>query len=127
MPETKRVVAKTSRQEIQFLEALRQRCPDYEPILEALGNLYTQVGRYHEGLEIDLQLTRMKPDDPECWYNLACSQALTGGSKQALKSLRRAIECGYNDAVWMSEDSDLLSLAKNPEFISLVESLLAKT
>lgn len=126
MPEHKRATEKPSRQEVEFLEALRKRCPDYEPILEALGNLYTQSGRFHEGLQVDLELTRLKPDDAECWYNLACSQALTGDGTEALTSLKRAVEFGYDDADWMLSDPDLASLHKHPGFIQLVDELKAR-
>ena len=126
MPEHKRTTEKPSRQEVEFLEALRKRCPDYEPILEALGNLYTQSGRFHEGLQVDLELTRLKPDDAECWYNLACSQALTGDLPQALASLRRAVEFGYDDTDWMLSDPDLAALLQQPAFIQLVDELKAR-
>ena len=114
---------KPSRLEVEFLEALRRRCPSYEPILEALGHLYTRVGRFDEGLQVDLEMTRLRPDDPEVWYNLACSHALTGGPDKALAALNRAVSCGYRDAAWMESDPDLASLAGLPAFQSLLRSL----
>ena len=47
------------------------------------------------------------PEDPVVWYNHACSCALLGLADQAFTSLEQAIELGYNDFVWMTNDSDL--------------------
>ena len=127
MSDAKRGVEKPSPLEIRFLESLRRRCPGYGPLLDALGNLYTQVGRHQEGLQVDLELTRLRPDDPECWYNLACSQALTGQIESSLDALRRAIALGYDDATWMGEDADLAALAGHPEFRRLVEDLQSRS
>lgn len=108
---------------MEFLEALRRRCPAHQPILEALGHLYTRVGRFQDGLQVDLELTRLRPQDPESWYNLACSQALLAAVEPALEALRRAIACGYHDADWMAADEDLASLRRHPEFRNLLQQL----
>ncbi len=73
-------VSKKHRVELEFLESIRDRLPAHARVLEALGHLYTHVGRYEEGLKVDRDLTRMRPEDPLNWYNLACSCALTGGT-----------------------------------------------
>lgn len=118
--------SKPTRVEVQFLEALRRRCPSHEPILEALGHLYTRVGRYQDGLQVDLELTQLKPDDPESWYNLACSQALTGHPDAAMTALDRAVVCGYDDAEWLSADPDLNSLRTRDDFERLVRQVQQK-
>ena len=123
MPEKEKTTDKPSRLEVEFLEALRRRCPAYEPILEALGHLYTRVGRFDEGLQVDLEMTRLHPEDPEAWYNLACSHALTGESEQALYALNKAVSFGYRDASWMESDPDLASLVGLPAFQALLRAL----
>lgn len=114
---------RSSRTELRFLEALHRRCPDHAPLLEALGHLYTDHGRYAEGLDIDLKLTAMRPSEPQNWYNLACSFALTRQPARAIETLRKAIELGYDDAEWMAKDDDLVSLRKNPAFRVLLSEL----
>ena len=106
--------------ELQFLEGVRRRVPRHEPVLQALGHLYTRVGRYQDGLQIDLELTRLQPDSAQNWYNLGCSYALLGDRKNALDALRRAIDLGYHDAEWMRNDHDLTSLRGDPEFEELL-------
>lgn len=126
MSEKARVPAKPSRVEVEFLEALRRRCPAHEPILEALGHLYTRAGRFQDGLQVDLELTRLRPEDPENWYNLACSHALLGARDLAMAALEKAIQCGYNDADWMEADPDLASLVQDPAFQSTLKQLKEK-
>lgn len=115
-------IQKPQRLELQFLEGVRRRVPNHEPVLQALGHLYTRAGRYEDGLQVDLDLTRLQPDEPQNWYNLACSYALLGERAMALASLERAVELGYTDVAWMKKDRDLDALRGDPVF----EAILAK-
>ena len=126
MPEKVKESNKPTRLEVEFLEALRRRCPAHEPILEALGHLYTRAGRFQDGLQVDLELTRLRPEDSENWYNLACSHALLGSREDALAALNRAMHCGYDDAEWMEADPDLASLRKDPTFQGILLTLKQK-
>ena len=105
--------------EISFLEAVRVRCPGYRHVLEALGQLYTDAGRYEDGLGVDMVLTREHPLDAEVWYNLACSYALTGRKMEALTALAKAVDLGFDDRGLIAEDIDLDSLRDDPQFRSL--------
>lgn len=113
-------VSRALRIEIGFLESLRNRCPRNRLILEALGELYTKIGRYDEGLQVDLELTRLTPREALAWYNLGCSYALVGRKDDAFEALSRAVDLGYGDAGWMSRDHDLDSLRDDPRFKRLV-------
>lgn len=126
MSDKAKAPTKPSRVEVEFLEALRRRCPTHEPILEALGHLYTRSGRFQDGLLVDLELTRLRPGDPESWYNLACSHALLGARALALSALEDAIQRGYCDADWMESDPDLATLSDDQGFQALVKQLKSK-
>lgn len=106
--------------EMRFLEGVRARCPDNVRVLEALGDLYTKVGKYGEGLDVDLQVVKLRPHDETAWYNLACSFALTGRHDEAIAALRKAVKLGYRDFRWMKKDADLKSLHSDPRFLELV-------
>lgn len=114
------------RVEISFLERLRARCPDNPRVLEALGDLYTKVGRYNDGLSMDKEIVKLCPEESTAWYNLACSYALTGHVEDALASLNRAIALGYDDYRWMRKDPDLKPLHKNPQFEELLRRARSK-
>ena len=90
-------------------------------VLESLGELYTRTGRFEEGLNADLELTRICPREAVAWYNLACSFALTDRKGDALAALTKAVELGYKDVQWMSGDSDLESIQEDPQFRALLK------
>ena len=106
--------------ELRFLESLKESLPGDDAVLRALGDLYTRTGRFDDGYAIDLELTRLAPDDPAIWYNLACSQALLNKKSEAFGSLDRAVDLGYSDDGHMREDSDLESLRDDPRFEGLI-------
>lgn len=106
--------------ETSFYENLLKEKPDYVDALIALGDAYTKNGRYEEGLKIDLRLARLKPDDETVHYNLACSYSLLKMAGRGIATLRKAIELGYRDFVYMEQDPDLEFIRKDPRYIGLV-------
>lgn len=119
-------ISKRQRVELGFLEALRKRVPRYEPVLEALGHLYTRVGCIQQGLQVDQELTALRPDQPLNWYNLACSYALLGRAEDAMQALLEAVKRGYDDFEWMSQDKDLQALHQDPRFVKLLRRLTSQ-
>lgn len=109
--------------ELGFIEALVERLPEDAEVLKSLGDLYTRVGRYEDGLAIDQRMVKLCPEDPLVWYNFACSQALLNRRAPALKAIKRAIELGYDDAEWMRSDADLRSLRDERGFKKLLEKI----
>ena len=107
--------------ELRFFEGLLRRRPNDKLILKAIGDLYTQAGRHQSGLEVDLQLCRICPEDSEVWYNLGCSYALVGRKDESFDALFRAVDLGYRDGRWMMNDTDLSSLHEDPRFEFLVD------
>ena len=102
--------------EIQFYESVLQHSPNFVELLMALGDLYTKKGFYQKGLEVDLKLSVLRPEDPYVHYNLACSYALMGSKESALASIRRALETGYEDFEHLEHDADLALLLDDPDF-----------
>ncbi len=117
----KRTAGRSQRVEMEFLEAVRARRPENRLVTESLGDLYTATGRYEEGLKIDLELARQYPDDAYVLYNLGCSYALVGQKEKAMEILSKAVDQGYSESRWMTQDSDLESLRDDPRFKQLVK------
>lgn len=109
--------------EIEFFEAIHRRVPGYIDVVGLLGGLYTKVGRINDGLKMDRKLVRLEPDNATAHYNLACSLALCKKRPDALRSLRRALDLGYDDLHWMEQDPDLEILKDDPEFKKLLRQL----
>ena len=114
------------RLEVEFLEGVRARLPEHPAVVESLGCLYTEMGRYQDGLNADRQMVRMDPASPTAWYNLACSLSLTGQADDAFAALEKAIALGYDDAEWMQDDDDFEPIKKDPRFARLLAQLLAR-
>ena len=112
--------------EAAFLEGVRARLPGHPAVIETLGCLYTEMGRYEEGLQADRDMVRLQPHSALAWYNLACSLSLTGGTDEAFAALEKAIGLGYADAEWMQEDADFEPIRDDPRFNRLLARLLAK-
>jgi tetratricopeptide (TPR) repeat protein len=127
MPETcgaksKPLTRKETREldvKISFLEGLLRRDPQYLEALQMLGDHYTQRGRFHHGLRVDQQLSRLQPCSPLVFYNLACSLSLTGEVDQAAAALEKALALGYRDFKWLARDPDLHHLRLHPLYRSI--------
>jgi tetratricopeptide (TPR) repeat protein len=112
--------------EMKFYEGLLQKKPDFVEALVELGELYTKKGMYEEGLAVDERLAKLKPADPIVFYNLACSYSLVKNTEEALKTIKRAIDCGYNDFSFLSKDDDLTNLRSDEKFKKYFSKLLNK-
>ncbi len=110
---------------ISFLEGIVRRDPEYVEALQMLGDYYTQRGKYHESLGVDLQLSRLQPGNPLVFYNLACSHSLNGEFDHAAAALDKALSLGYRDFRWLAKDPDLRQLRKHPLFRT-IESKIRK-
>ena len=112
--------------EVEFLEAVRARLPAHAAVVESLGCLYTEMGRYQDGLRADREMVQMEPDSPTAWYNLACSLSLTGQPDAAFAALEKAVALGYDDPEWMQDDDDFAPIKKDPRFARLLAQLFAR-
>ena len=105
--------------EVQFFEGILERDPCHEEVLRLLGYIYTARTQYREGLEMDLRLIRLRPQDATAFYNLACSYALLGEADKAFEALGRAMTLGYDHAEEMDTDPDLESIRSDPRYAPL--------
>ena len=102
--------------EIRFYESLIEKKSDFVEALAALGDLYTKKGFYEKGLIVDEKLATLRPDDAIVLYNLACSYSLVNNLDKALRTIKQAVECGYDNLDHLNQDPDLLNLRKDSRF-----------
>lgn len=96
--------------ETAFFEGLVGRDPEYLEALQFLGECYTKQGHWPKALKVDQRLAKLCPDAPMVQYNLACSYSLLRKLPEALVALKSAIDLGFNDFGWLSQDPDLSNL-----------------
>lgn len=113
--------------EISFFEDILRDKPNHPDVLAALGDAYTKIGRFEDGLKIDVQLVLLKPDDPIVHYNLACSYSLLRKADLCLDTLQKAVHLGYRDFSFMSRDPDLDFIRSDPRYKELLMKFSQKT
>jgi len=106
--------------EISFYEELIRDKPDFVDVLVALGNAYTRKGLFAKGLEVDLKLVGLRPDDAVARYNLACDYSLLKMTDECLRSLEEALRLGYRDFAHMESDPDLEHARQDPRYRDLI-------
>jgi hypothetical protein len=106
--------------EIALLEERTRDRPDDALALRHLAYAYSTAGRWPEALAADLRLVAMAPEVAEFHYDLACSQARTGGRDEAFASLERAVELGFRRGDLMLADPDLETLHEDPRWAPLL-------
>jgi tetratricopeptide (TPR) repeat protein len=109
--------------EVGFFEEVLRKDPHHVGALITLGELYTESGRYLEGLAVDEKLSSLFPYEPTVHYNLACSLSLLERKEEAANMLRKAVNLGFDDFDELEKDSDLDNIRDHPTFIELLLSL----
>lgn len=108
--------------ELDFFAKLLERDPYYPEVVRAHAANLARKGEWTRALAMDRRLTRLQPDRPIPWYNLACSYSLLGLVEPGLKALQRALDLGYPQLDWAIRDPDLKVLRRDPRFVRMIRS-----
>jgi len=92
-----------------------------------LGMIFNELGCSQDALPlqeaVSTKLSLLDPDNSH-WqanvvYNMACQHALSGQKARAIEELRQALKLNPDLSEWSKEDSDLVSLHEDPEYLAL--------
>ncbi len=121
---TRRLREQSQREfEVEFFGRILESDPYFVDVLRAHAGNLARRGDYSRALQLDRRLTRLQPDRPIPWYNLACSYAVLGMIDPAFKALQRAVDLGYRDLRQIARDPDLRSLRADPRFAKLMRRM----
>jgi adenylate cyclase len=112
-----------SRFELGLYEAALEADSRNLDVLVALGELYDRRGLIEKGLEVDLRLVQIRPEEASYQYRLACRHSVLGHIDPALQALARAIQLGYNKLEHLRENPDLDNLKKDRRYQEILRSV----
>ena len=90
--------------------------------MQILGDDYTRRGRYADGLKIDERLCKLRPEDALFITTWPAPISLLEQIDLAAATLEIALNLGYHDFKWMSQDPDLDNLREHAGY----KKILAK-
>jgi non-specific serine/threonine protein kinase len=105
-----------SMQEIQVLEKHLRDVPEDARARTLLAVDYADIGRTDDANREANLAAALRPNEATVLYNLACAFCKLGRTEDAVKSLSRAFEGGFQDPAWARRDPDLAALHGHPEF-----------
>lgn len=107
----------------EFFGQILLRGDGNSDVLRRQAELLSRFGDYNAALRLDLILADRFSGEPVVHYNLACSLSMTGQLANAVDSLAKAIELGYDDFGHIESDPDLDPLRDLPEFQNLIPQI----
>jgi len=80
------------------------------------------LGETEKARDWNTRALAMDPDDPSVLYNIACAFALEDQKREAIDTLRKAIDNGFGHWSWIEHDTDLDALRDEPGFLELLST-----
>lgn len=105
------------------LEKAKQLAPDLPQPWYNLGIIYQRQGEYEKALNNLLKVKKVYENDKWYLYYLACTYAVLDKETEALKSLEKAVDKGFNDKYLLEHNSEFDDIRENPKFIKLLSRL----
>jgi tetratricopeptide (TPR) repeat protein len=105
---------------IQKLEDQLIITPGNMRLLYKLTVLYSSVGQEDKSISHLLSMSRIQPDNPDIYYNLACIYSRQNKINEAVGYLQQAIDKGFNKWDLISKDPDLLNIRRTEYVINLI-------
>ncbi len=122
-------------QALQLQQRLVTRDPDHPRHRRGVATMHaylagtlTKLGRRREAAEHLRACSAAYEEvsiDADDFYNGACCASLSGDVDRAFAMLDRAVDRGWRDAAWMSDDADLTPLRADPRWAELLERVRA--
>jgi non-specific serine/threonine protein kinase len=87
-----------------------------------LAARYAELQRGEEAVQHLQVAAALRPNDTNVLYNAACTYGLLERKREALDTLKQALDAGFGNLDWAARDPDLACLQNDPEFLALVKS-----
>jgi len=112
---------KNFKQAFKLYEKIHKDAPQNNAITFKLGSMAQTAKNYKKAVKY---YEKLAPNgNPTVLYNLACSYAMHGKEKQALKALASAVDRGFTQLALMKTDPDLAIIRDTHEFKAIAGSV----
>jgi serine/threonine protein kinase/Flp pilus assembly protein TadD len=118
---------KLRRREMEVLEEALRQFPEDVRARTLLAADLASFGQPENAVMHIRIAVAMRATDPNILYNAACTYGLLRMKEDALATFRRAVEVGYCNPDWCTNDPDLQILHDEQEFHNLVQAQKLKT
>jgi predicted esterase len=81
--------------------------------------------RYADAIFLYRKWLEADPHDDGSWYNLACTYALAGQRAAALEAFETAVDAGWEDPKWPTQDTDLERIRQDSRFEAAIARCVA--
>jgi TolB-like protein/Flp pilus assembly protein TadD len=81
------------------------------------------LGQKERALRWVQRAEAIDPDDPYLTYSVACFHSRIGGTDEAIRYLKKALEVGFAHKEWIEHDSDFDSIRGDPRFKALFDGM----
>jgi tetratricopeptide (TPR) repeat protein len=103
-----------------YRKALSLR-PDHVPSLYGLARIHSVHRDYAKALEALQSVARLRPLDPDAFYDIACILSRQGRTDQAVEYLRKAVDRGFSRWDLLRTDPDLATVRDTPYVAGLLK------
>ena len=79
------------------------------------------LGKSDEALEWMQKILELDPNNPGCWYDMACLLARMGKCDESVAALRTSFEKGYRSFPHIEHDNDLDAVRDREDFKALIQ------
>jgi protein O-mannosyl-transferase len=103
------------------LEQQRLKEPNNPELLQKLAVVYSMRGNNAKALDLLKRFVKLKPDDPNGYYNIACIYSKERKVDDAAKWLTESIDKGFKDWTLLKKDQDLANLRTTAFYKDLIK------
>jgi tetratricopeptide (TPR) repeat protein len=108
------------------IEKLRESPEITAAIYMDQGIQYLKLKKYAKSIEQFKKVLKIQPDNDTAYYNMACAYSLWGKIDDAIECLKKSVERGFTDVVYMESDGDLDNIRNDTRYLEIVEKMKQK-